>query len=159
MTDLQPDKIEVLIHPQSIIHAIVNYQDGASIAMLSKPDMQIPISYALNFPNRLLQPKQKLNLLELANLQFFAVNEKQYPAYKLCRQALHQQQSILIALNASNEVAVMSFLQNKLAFWQIPVVIEKTINTIEPSDCLCLEEILSVNQHSVALATKIINNL
>jgi len=158
-TDLQPDKIEVLIHPQSIIHAIVNYQDGASIAMLSKPDMQIPISYALNFPNRLLQPKQKLNLLELANLQFFAVNEKQYPAYKLCRQALHQQQSILIALNASNEVAVMSFLQNKLAFWQIPVVIEKTINTIEPSDCLCLEEILSVNQHSVALATKIINNL
>ena len=158
-TDLQPEKIEVLIHPQSIIHAIVNYQDGASIAMLSKPDMQIPISYALNFPNRLLQPKQKLNLLELANLQFFEVNEKQYPAYKLCRQALHQKQSILIALNASNEVAVMSFLQEKLAFWQIPVVIEKTINAIEPSNCLCLEEILSINQQSVALATKIITTL
>ena len=73
--------------------------------------------------------------------------------------ALHQKQSILIALNASNEVAVMSFLQEKLAFWQIPVVIEKTINTIEPINCLCLEEILSVNQQSVALATKIITTL
>lgn len=156
---LQPNQIEVLIHPQSIIHGIVNYQDGASIAMLSRPDMQIPISYALNFPNRLPQPKQKLNLLQLANLQFFAVDEIKYPAYKLCRQALDQQQSILIALNASNEVAVASFLQEKLAFWQIPIVIEKTLNSIQPSNCLCLEEILSINQQSVALATKIITTL
>lgn len=156
---LQPNQIEVLIHPQSIIHAIVNYQDGASIAMLSRPDMQIPISYALNFPNRLPQPKQKLNLLQLANLQFFAVDEIKYPAYKLCRQALDQPQSILIALNASNEVAVASFLQEKLAFWQIPIVIEKTLNSIQPSNCLCLEEILSINQQSVALATKIITTL
>ncbi len=156
---LQPNQIEVLIHPQSIIHGIVNYQDGASIAMLSRPDMQIPISYALNFPNRLPQPKQKLNLLQLANLQFFAVDEIKYPAYKLCRQALDQPQSILIALNASNEVAVASFLQEKLAFWQIPIVIEKTLNSIQPSNCLCLEEILSINQQSVALATKIITNL
>lgn len=156
---LQPNQIEVLIHPQSIIHGIVNYQDGASIAMLSRPDMQIPISYALNFPNRLPQPKQKLNLLQLANLQFFAVDEIKYPAYKLCRQALDQPQSILIALNASNEVAVVSFLQEKLAFWQIPIVIEKTLNSIQPSNCLCLEEILSINQQSVALATKIITNL
>ena len=156
---LQPNQIEVLIHPQSIIHGIVNYQDGASIAMLSRPDMQIPISYALNFPNRLPQPKQKLNLLQLANLQFFAVDEIKYPAYKLCRQALDQPQSILIALNASNEVAVASFLQEKLAFWQIPIVIEKTLNSIQPSNCLCLEEILSINQQSVALATKIITTL
>ena len=156
---LQPNQIEVLIHPQSIIHGIVNYQDGASIAMLSRPDMQIPISYALNFPNRLPQSKQKLNLLQLANLQFFAVDEIKYPAYKLCRQALDQPQSILIALNASNEVAVASFLQEKLAFWQIPIVIEKTLNSIQPSNCLCLEEILSINQQSVALATKIITNL
>ena len=156
---LQPNQIEVLIHPQSIIHGIVNYQDGASIAMLSRPDMQIPISYALNFPNRLPQPKQKLNLLQLANLQFFAVDEIKYPAYKLCRQALDQQQSILIALNASNEVAVASFLQEKLAFWQIPIVIEKTLNSIQPSNCLCLEEILSINQQSVALATEIITTL
>ena len=156
---LQSNQIEVLIHPQSIVHALVNYQDGASIAMLSKPDMQIPISYALNFPNRLPQLKQKLNLLQLANLQFFAVDETKYPAYKLCRQALDQPQSILIALNASNEVAVASFLQEKLAFWQIPIVIEKTLNSIQPSICLCLEEILSINQQSVALATKIITTL
>jgi 1-deoxy-D-xylulose-5-phosphate reductoisomerase len=123
---VQASQIEVLIHPQSIVHAMVHYIDGASIAMLSKPDMQISISYALNFPHRVLQTQQKLTLSQLSNLQFLAVDEKKYPAFKLCQQALQQQESALIALNASNEVAVASFLQEKLAFWQIPLVIEKT---------------------------------
>ncbi len=156
---VQASQIEVLIHPQSIVHAMVNYIDGASIAMLSKPDMQISISYALNFPHRVLQTQQKLTLSQLSNLQFLAVDEKKYPAFKLCQQALQQQESALIALNASNEVAVASFLQEKLAFWQIPLVIEKTLNTIKTSNYSSLEEILAINQQCCELATKIITTL
>ena len=156
---VQASQIEVLIHPQSIVHAMVHYIDGASIAMLSKPDMQISISYALNFPHRVLQTQQKLTLSQLSNLQFLAVDEKKYPAFKLCQQALQQQESALIALNASNEVAVASFLQEKLAFWQIPLVIEKTLNTIKTSNYSSLEEILAINQQCCELATKIITTL
>jgi 1-deoxy-D-xylulose-5-phosphate reductoisomerase len=156
---LQISQIEVLIHPQSIVHGIVNYIDGASIALLSKPNMQIPISYALNFPHRILQPQQKLTLSQLTTLQFLAIDEKKYPAFKLCQQALQHQGSALIALNASNEVAVTSFLQEKLAFWQIPLVIEKTLNSIKINNYSCLNEILAINQQCFLIATQIINTL
>lgn len=85
---LKKQQINILVHPQSIVHGIVNYKDGASLAMLSEPDMKVPISYALGYPERLKNNAKKLSLEKISKLEFFAVNQKKFPAIKLCKDAL-----------------------------------------------------------------------
>lgn len=113
------DQIEVVLHPQSIIHSFVEYLDGSLLAQLSSPDMRIPISYALAFPERINNSVASLDLLKVGRLDFLAIDEKRYPCLNLAYQALRIGGTATTMLNAANEIAVQAFLDGKINFTDI----------------------------------------
>jgi 1-deoxy-D-xylulose-5-phosphate reductoisomerase len=113
------DQIEVVLHPQSIVHSLVEYVDGSILAQLGSPDMRIPISYALAFPERINNSAAALNLLKVARLDFLAIDEKRYPCLNLAYQALRIGGTATTILNAANEIAVQAFLDGKIYFTDI----------------------------------------
>jgi len=117
--DISPDKIEVCIHPQSIIHSMVEYADGSVIAQLGVPDMRLPIQYALTYPHRIEASGKKLKLTEVKQLTFEEPDLNRFPCLKLAYDALQLGDSACIVLNGANEVAVNSFLQGKIRFTDI----------------------------------------
>lgn len=121
------DRIDVVIHPQSVIHSMVQYRDGSVLAQLGNPDMRTPIAYALGFPDRIEAGVAGLDLVALGKLEFDAVEVDRYPCLKLAYDALKQGQSSCIALNAANEIAVAAFLDRRLPYLSISQVIEKTL--------------------------------
>lgn len=121
-------KIEILIHPQSIIHSMVEYIDGSVIAQLSKPDMGIPISYALGFPNRTKNEVGFVDFTELGKLEFHKPDFIKFPCLSLAFDALRLGQAHCIVLNAANEVAVDAFLNESIKYTSIPKIIEDSIN-------------------------------
>jgi 1-deoxy-D-xylulose-5-phosphate reductoisomerase len=140
------EKIEVLIHPESIVHSLVEFVDGAVLAQLSVSDMRFAIQYALTYPERLDGHLPSLNLSELGPLRFFAPDEKRFPCLALARRAANEGGTMPAVLNAANEVAVHDFLQGKIKFsqiWQlVEKVMEKHLNLKEPS----LEDIMQADQ-------------
>jgi len=152
---LKKDKIKIIVHPQSIIHGIVNYKDGASLAMMSNPDMSVPISYALNYPNRMVLKHQKLDLIAINKLEFFEVDEKKFPAIKLCRDALNQEGSALVTLNCANEIAVAKFLDSKIRFDEIYTIVAKSLQEIPQQKLSNIEEIINFNH----IVEKFVNNI
>ncbi|GMQ62789.1 1-deoxy-D-xylulose-5-phosphate reductoisomerase [Vallitalea maricola] len=122
--DVAPNQIQVVVHPQSIIHSMVEYNDGSVIAQLGVPDMRIPIQYALNYPKRLENNIRKLDLFKVASLTFEEPDIKTFRCLKLAYRALEEGGSILSVLNAANELAVKKFLENKVRFLEIPEIIE-----------------------------------
>jgi len=122
------DRIDVVIHPQSVIHSLVQYHDGSVLAQLGNPDMRTPIAYALGFPERIQAGVAGLDLVALGKLEFDAVEVDRYPCLELAYQALRQGQSSCIALNAANEVAVAAFLAHELPYLKIAQVIEQTLD-------------------------------
>ena len=126
--DVKPPKVEVVIHPQSIVHSMVRYHDGSIIAQLGVPDMRIPIAYALSFPRRLHARWRRLDLARLGQLTFLAVEKKRYPALGLAYQALATGGTMPVVLNAANEVAVAAFLERRIGFLEIHRVLEKTMD-------------------------------
>lgn len=135
-------QIKILVHPQSIIHGIVNYGDGSTLAMMSLPDMQVPISHAINYPNRMKINHQKLDLAKLQKLEFFEVDEKKFPAIKICRDALEVEGNALAILNASNEIAVEKFLNSQITFDKIPQIVLETLNKIPFKKLDSIEDVL-----------------
>lgn len=121
------ERIDVVIHPQSVIHSMVQYQDGSVLAQLGNPDMRTPIAYALGFPDRIQAGVAGLDLIALGKLEFDAVQVDRYPCLALAYEALRLGQSSCIALNAANEVAVAAFLERKLSYPNIAQVIERTL--------------------------------
>lgn len=117
--DISPDKIEVCIHPQSIIHSMVEYADGSVIAQLGVPDMRLPIQYALTYPHRIETSDKKLKLTEVKQLTFEEPDLNRFPCLKLAYDALQLGDSACIVLNGANEIAVNSFLQGKIRFTDI----------------------------------------
>jgi 1-deoxy-D-xylulose-5-phosphate reductoisomerase len=113
------DKIEVVLHPQSIVHSLVEYLDGSLLAQLGSPDMRIPISYALAFPERINHSVTSLDLLKVGHLDFLAIDEKRYPCLSLAYQALRIGGTATTMLNAANEIAVQAFLDGKIYFTDI----------------------------------------
>lgn len=113
------DQIEVVLHPQSIVHSLVEYVDGSVLAQLGNPDMRIPISYALGFPERIDNSAAHLNLLKVARLDFLKIDEKRYPCLNLAYQALRIGGTATTILNAANEIAVQAFLDGKIYFTDI----------------------------------------
>ncbi len=113
------DQIEVMLHPQSIVHSLVEYVDGSVLAQLGNPDMRIPISYALAFPERIDNSAARLNLLKVARLDFLKIDEKRYPCLNLAYQALRIGGTATTILNAANEIAVQAFLDDKIYFTDI----------------------------------------
>ena len=125
--DTTPDHIEVLVHPQSIVHSLVEYADASVLAQLSHPDMKIPIAYALGWPERLESGAAPLDLAQLSQLQFKPGDRQRFPCLRLAYEAMLAGGTTPAILNAANEVAVAAFLEHKLGFTQIASVIEATL--------------------------------
>lgn len=126
-------QIEILVHPQSVIHSMVSYADGSVLAQLGSPDMKTPIAHTLAWPARMPAPVKRLNLAEVATLTFEAPDEVRFPALRLARQALEAGNGAPTILNAANEIAVERFLQGALGFLSIPAVAESTLERLAPS--------------------------
>lgn len=126
--DLEQSQIDVVIHPQSIVHSMVEYVDGSFLAQLGTPDMRTPIAYALSYPQRISSGVKSLNLFEMKNLEFIKPDTQKFACLSLARQAMHTGNGATIALNASNEVAVAAFLAQKIALTEIATLVGKCLN-------------------------------
>jgi len=150
--DLPVSSIDVLIHPQSVIHSMVHYKDGSVLAQLGNPDMRTPIAYGLSWPNRITAGVETLNLCDIGQLSFQHADEDRFPCLKLGRLAASAQGSAPIVLNAANEVAVGAFLDRMISFTRIPVIIEECLNALENKAVSSIEEILEEDNKTRALA-------
>lgn len=143
--DIDVEHIEVLVHPQSIVHSLVEYIDGSVIAQMGIPDMRIPITYALSWPERLKTGLARLNLPRCMDLSFLPPDFKKFPALKLAYHACKQGGTMPAVLNAANEVAVASFLDRKIRFPEISLVVAETLNRLTRKDIKDIETILEAD--------------
>jgi 1-deoxy-D-xylulose-5-phosphate reductoisomerase len=134
------DKIEIVIHPQSIVHSMVEYIDGSIIAQLSTPDMRLPIQYALTYPERLKSNIKFLNLAEVGKLEFYKPDFNKFPCLKLAYLAAEKRGSLPTVMNASNEIAVKSFLDKEIKFTDIAKIVDKTMKAHKISKNIFLED-------------------
>jgi 1-deoxy-D-xylulose-5-phosphate reductoisomerase len=140
--DLQPAQVEVVVHPQSIIHSMVQYLDGSVLAQMGNPDMRTAIAYGLGWPERLASGVNPLDLVAAARLDFEAPDETRFPCLRLAREAVAAGGTAMAVCNAANEVAVAAFLDNKIGFTVIPEVIEHTLGrvaVVEPTTLSVVE--------------------
>lgn len=144
--DVPGERISVNIHPQSIIHSMVEYIDGCVMAQLGVPDMKAPIAYALTYPERVASGVKPLDLTVLSGLTFFNPDHLRFPALQLAYRAMADGDSMPAVLNAANEVAVEAFLAGKIGFTAIPVAIERTMDVHQPHSLGTIEEVLSVDR-------------
>lgn len=128
--DMTPDQIEVVVHPQSIIHSMVEFKDSSVKAQLGLPDMHLPIRYALGFPKRLESNCDRMKVTDYANLTFEAPDYKKFPLLGMAFDSMRKGGNVPCVLNAANEIAVAAFLKEQIRFVEIPRIIEKTINNI-----------------------------
>lgn len=131
--DVPFDKIDVVIHPQSIVHSLVEFADGSLLAQLGQPDMRIPIAYALTYPERMREAGPSLNLTTLKALTFDEPDERRFPCLALARKAGERGASMPAVLNAANEIAVENYLSEKILFTDIPRVVEGVMNQTPPA--------------------------
>ena len=144
--DLPPEKIDILIHRQSIIHSMVEYIDGSVVAQLGVPDMRGPISYALSYPQRLPLKMERLDLAAIGSLTFERPHPGEFPCLGLAFKALEAGETMPAVLNAANEEAVSAFLNEQIAFLDIPEVIRKTMEAHTPEKISCLEDVLEADR-------------
>jgi len=140
--DLKSDQIDVVVHPESIIHSIVNYKDGSSLCQFSEPNMQIPISYALGYPNRINSGINYLDLSSIEKLNFSKVDHNKFPSVNYAYKALSESSSSCLIINAANELAVNAFLNRQINFLSIFSIIEDSFSIILNSASSNIEEIL-----------------
>lgn len=150
-------KIEVVMHPQSIIHSFVEYIDGSSLSQMGSPDMRVPIAYALGYPNRITSGVEGVLLDKLSSLEFYKPDLKKFRCLDLCYQALAMGDAHCISLNASNEIAVEAFLSGKINFIQIPELIEKMLLKTEVMNVNSVEHILELDNYARDETNKILN--
>ena len=143
---IEKNAIEILIHPQSIVHSMVDYFDGSVIAQLGMPDMRTPISYALSWPNRIETPVPRLELEKIKELTFEPPDPVKFPALRASREALEAGGYAPTILNAANEVAVENFLNKKIEFGEIIKLIDKALEKIEPGLPSSIEDVLSADR-------------
>lgn len=144
--DVEPDQIEVVVHRKSLVHSMVQFKDGTIMANIGPKSMQIPIAYALNYPNRLQNNIEKLDLFEVVDLKFEKPDLNKFKCLKLAYEAIKKGHSYQIVLNAANEVLVDSFLKKKIKYTMIPNGIEKIMNMYEPRKLGTIDEILSFDK-------------
>jgi 1-deoxy-D-xylulose-5-phosphate reductoisomerase len=153
----QPHQVEVLLHPQSIIHSLVEYIDGSVLAQLGNPDMRTPIAHALGWPERISSDVKRLNLAEIGQLQFEPVDFKKFPCLQLAYDAMLAGGTTTTILNAANEIAVQAFLQKRLRFTDIHRVIEATLSHLTGRIVTQLDLILEEDTRAREFATEIVN--
>ena len=154
--DLRPEQIEVVVHPQSIVHSMVEYIDGSVLAQLGVADMGIPILYALTYPERRPCPAPALNLMEVGQLTFHEPDTEKFPCLRLARQALVRGGSAAVVLNAANEVAVAAFLEGRLRFTQIAEVIAEALDRVPARELASIEECVAVDREARWVADEIL---
>ncbi len=143
--DLESDRIEVLVHPQSIVHGMVYFSDGSVLAQLGAPDMRIPIAHALAWPERLATAAPRLDLAAAATLQFGPPDEARFPALRLARDALRAGGGAPTILNAANEIAVAAFLQRRIGFLDIAAVVEAVLTRLGNRKADTLEQVAELD--------------
>ena len=146
--DADADQIEVVIHPQSVIHSMVSYVDGSVLAQLGNPDMRTPIAHSLAWPERVSSGVEPLDMFAVARLDFEKPDYQRFPCLKLAYEALHAAGTAPTVLNAANEVAVEMFLDNRLAYSEIPNAIEDALENIESVSVDCLETIMDADRRA-----------
>ncbi len=152
------ENIEVLIHPEGIIHSLVEFKDNSVLAQLSNPDMKIPIAYGLGYPNRINSGTNQLNLHEIKSLNFQEPNTKKFPCLKLATDLLSVGGTSFSILNASNEECVAAFLDGRISYMQIYEIISKVLDRIEIKSVQSLQDIFESDKESRLETASIINN-
>ena len=145
-------RIEILVHPQSVVHSMVAYSDGSVLAQMGQPDMRTPIAYTLAWPDRMAAPVARLDLAEIGQLTFEAPDIERFPALRLARQALRAGGSAPTILNAANEVAVAAFLDGRLDFLGIADVVERTLESIAAVSLGGLDDVWRIDAEARQLA-------
>ena len=147
--DLPEHRIEVVVHRESVIHSMVEYQDNAVVAQLGVPDMAVPIQYALTYPRRMPSPAGELDLCALGKLTFYPPDREAFPCLELCREALRRGGLVPAAANGANEQAVALFLEGKIGFLDIPRLVEAAMDRQAPG-VVTLETVLEADQEARA---------
>jgi len=153
--DLKPAQIDTIIHPQSIIHSIVQFEDGSMKAQMGLPDMKLPIQYALSFPYRIKSAFKRFNFLDYPNLTFEQVDSKKFRNLAISFEVMKKGGNAACVMNAANEVAVDAFLKERIGFMDIPKIIEKTLESVEFKQNPQLEDYIFFD----AEARRVANNL
>jgi len=144
--DMPVEKIDVQIHPQSVVHSMVEYVDGSVVAQMGITDMRVPISYALTFPERLPLNLPRLNLLQKGELSFFPPDPERFPCLTLAYRSIQIGETLPAVLNAANEIAVSAFLEGSLKFTDLPLLIQQVMNQHEVKPVKTVEDILRADQ-------------
>ena len=153
------DDIQVVVHPQSVIHSLVEYVDGSVLAQLGNPDMRTPIAFGLAYPDRIDAGVAPLDLFKVATLNFSAPDFERFPCLALAYQALRAAGTAPAVLNAANEVAVAAFLDQQIAFLSIPRVIEAVLNQLQVSTVSSLGDVLDADAEARRAADQFIRKL
>ena len=154
--ELKPDQIDVVMHPQSIVHSSVYYEDGSTLSQLGNPDMRSVISYAMSYPNRISSGVAALDLANNSPLEFYPPNFDKFACLRLAFDALKQGGSAMGTVNAANEVAVDAFLNHQIKFLEIPNIIEQTLTQAKHSTLSSLDAIIANDQHARVIALEIV---
>jgi 1-deoxy-D-xylulose-5-phosphate reductoisomerase len=148
-----PDRLEVLVHPQSVVHSLVELTDGSMIAQLGVTDMRLPIQYAFSYPDRWSAALPSLDLARVGRLDFAEPDHTMFPCLRLAYRALAAERSLPVVLNAANEVAVGLFLENRIGFRSIPALIEQALDAHVPSDVTTIAAVRALDEWARSYAT------
>lgn len=156
---LPSDRLEILVHPQSVIHSMVEYVDGSVLAQLGSPDMRIPIAYALAWPERIETPAERLDLARTGSLTFEAPDLDRFPSLRVAREAMEAGGSAPIVLNAANEEAVAAFLEGRIAFLEIVRTVEEALARSGASAPRSIAEVIDIDRDARALAQSLMSEM
>ena len=146
--DQPPENVQIVVHPQSVIHSMVEYCDGSVLAQLGTPDMRIPIAHTLAWPARMETPCPRLNLADIGRLDFEEPDTKRFPAIALAREAMVAGGAKPAILNASNEVAVAAFLSGSIGFLDIATIVADTLQKYDPPPPASLDDVLAIDDEA-----------
>jgi 1-deoxy-D-xylulose-5-phosphate reductoisomerase len=150
------ERIEILVHPESIVHSLVAFRDGSLLAQLGHPDMRIPIAHTLGWPKRLDAPTPRLDLAAVARLTFEAPDPERFPALRLAREALRAGGTAPTVLNAANEIAVAAFLARRIGFLDIVGIVEDVLTLIPAPMATGLDHILAIDRAARICAERLV---
>jgi 1-deoxy-D-xylulose-5-phosphate reductoisomerase len=156
---LPVERFDVVVHPESVIHSMVEYVDGSVLAQLGAPDMRIPIAYALAYPERMETPCERLDLVRIGTLRFEAPDLERFPALALAKAALADGGAKPAILNAANEIAVAAFLDGRIGFLDIATIASETLSRYDPPAPHTLDEVLDVDGHARVVSAQVIGRI
>ena len=155
MFDIDPAKITVVVHPESIVHSAVRYTDGCVMAQLGATDMKLPIAYALRYPQRLPNCGERLDLFQIGALHFEQPDYERFPCLKLAKQAIAQGSAMQMVFNAANDAAVALFRVGAVGFWQISQIIEQALQSFSAAELHSFEEIYALDEEIRSFARQV----